>query len=281
MSADKAVILARGLGTRMREATPGASLTAEQAAAAERGVKALIPIPFCPGDSPREARRPFLDYVLSALADAGWRRACLVVGPEHEALRDYCRRLPARRIHVETAIQERPLGTADAVAAAEAFAGGEPFLCVNSDNYSPPEALRALGEMEGPGLAAFDADALLAGGNIPAERLRRFAAVSLTPEGFLHRLIEKPTEEDLARLRGPRLVSMNCWRLDRTIFDACRAIGPSPRGERELTDAVQYSIDRLEAKFRAVRVAAPVLDLTGRGDVGPVARLLAGVRVEL
>ena len=28
--------------------------------------------------------RPFLDYVLSALADAGYRRVCVVVAPHHE-----------------------------------------------------------------------------------------------------------------------------------------------------------------------------------------------------
>ena len=41
--------------------------------------------------------RPFLDYVLSGLADAGYRRVCLVVGPEHQAVRDYYRREVALR----------------------------------------------------------------------------------------------------------------------------------------------------------------------------------------
>jgi dTDP-glucose pyrophosphorylase len=270
VSPDRAVILARGLGTRMRKAAPGATLNAEQSAAAQSGVKALIPI-----------GRPFLDYVLSALADAGWKRACLVIGPEHEDLREYCRRLSARRIGVETAVQERPLGTADAVAAAEAFAAGEPFLCVNSDNYYPPEALRALREIQGPGLAAFERDAMLAGGNIPPERVARFAVVRLDDRSRLRRIVEKPSEADLAAMPRPLLVSMNCWRLDARIFHACRAIGPSPRGELELTDAVQYAIDRLGAQFEAVRIRGAVLDLTGREDVAAVARLLAGARVEL
>lgn len=75
---DRAVILARGLGTRMRKAVQAAGLSEAQAAVAQTGVKALMPI-----------KRPFLDYVLSALADAGWRRVCLVIGPEHDALRSY------------------------------------------------------------------------------------------------------------------------------------------------------------------------------------------------
>ena len=63
---DKLVVLARGLGTRMRHRDDSAWLEDEQAAVAETGVKALIPID-----------RPFLDYVLSAAAEAGCRRVCL------------------------------------------------------------------------------------------------------------------------------------------------------------------------------------------------------------
>ena len=52
---DQVVVLARGLGTRMRKADPAVRLAAVQEAAADTGVKAMIPI-----------GRPFLDYVLSA-----------------------------------------------------------------------------------------------------------------------------------------------------------------------------------------------------------------------
>jgi glucose-1-phosphate thymidylyltransferase len=266
----KAVILARGLGKRMRQAAPGARLSPEQEAAARQGVKALIPI-----------GRPFLDYVLSALADAGWRRVCLVIGPEHDAVREYYARLPMRRITVEMAIQKDPLGTADAVAAAEAFAAGESFLCINSDNYYPREALTALRAMSGLGLAAFERDGLLAGSNIPPDRIARFGLLSLDSQGRLRRVVEKPTESQLAAMPLPIFVSMNCWRFGPAIFPACRSIGRSSRGELELTDAVQYAIDHLGARFETCRCAAPVLDMTGQEDVASMARHLAGVKVEL
>ena len=54
-----AVIMAGGLGSRMRRRDETATLEASQVAAADAGVKGMIPI-----------KRPFLDYVLSALADA-------------------------------------------------------------------------------------------------------------------------------------------------------------------------------------------------------------------
>ena len=41
---DKLVVLARGLGTRMRRADDAAALDRRQAAAADAGIKALIPL---------------------------------------------------------------------------------------------------------------------------------------------------------------------------------------------------------------------------------------------
>ena len=268
---DKAVILARGLGTRMRRQDPAAGLNARQAEVAATGVKALIPI-----------ERPFLDYVLSALADAGYRRICLVVGPEHEELRRYYgQTLEYQRLEMGFAIQVRPLGTADAVAAAEQFAAGAPFLVINSDNYYPRTALEALRALPGPGLAAFSRAAMLAGSNIPPARLSRFAIVEADAQGYLRRIVEKPDPALLASLPEPVAVSMNCWRFDEGIFPACRAVAPSPRGELELPDAVQYAADELGQRFQVLLCAEAVLDLSSREDVGPVAARLAGREVRL
>ena len=267
---DRVVVLARGLGTRMRKADAEAKLDVAQAAVAESGVKALMPID-----------RPFLDYVLTVVADAGYRQVCLVIGPEHRELRDYYSAVLAARLHIEFAVQQQPLGTADAVLAAQSFAQGEPFLMINSDNHYPLVALLGLREAGGPAVAVFDQDAMLAGGNIPAERLCKFAVVEADSANHLKRIIEKPDAETLARLPKPLGLSMNCWRFGPAIFDACRAISRSPRGELEIPDAVQYSIDRLGERYEVVRCNAPVLDLSSRADVAPVTALLAGKEVSL
>jgi glucose-1-phosphate thymidylyltransferase len=268
---DKAVILARGLGTRMRRDNPRVRLTAQQQQVATTGVKALMPV-----------GRPFLDYVLAALAQAGYRRICLVIGPEHEELRRYYgEELRYERLKVEFAVQEKPLGTADAVLAAQGFAGEEPFLMINSDNYYPVEALAGLAALEGLGLAAFERSSMLEGSNIPAERLTRFAVVEAGEDGFLKRIVEKPGPEVLENLPQPVGMSMNCWRFDRRIFPACRAIRPSPRGELELPDAVQYAVDEMGARFRVLHYQAAVLDLSSREDVAGVAQRLAGKEVRL
>lgn len=267
----KAVILARGLGTRMQRSDESAVLDAAQAVAADTGVKAMIPI-----------GRPFLDYVLSALADAGYRQVCLVVGPDHDSIRTYYRDgVKLERISIDFAVQEEPKGTADAVAAAEAFAPRDPFLVINSDDYYPVEALRRLREVTGSATALFERESMIAGSNIPGDRIRAFAVGLANGEGVLRQIVEKPSEEQLASIPRPHWLSMNCWRFGPSIFEACRNVKPSPRGELELPDAVQYAMDELGETFRVVRVRAPVLDMTSRQDVVAIAERLAGVEVKL
>jgi glucose-1-phosphate thymidylyltransferase len=267
---DKAVILARGLGTRMRKQDDGTRLDAQAQAVADSGVKALIPID-----------RPFLDYVLSALGDAGYRRICLVIGPDHDAIRRYYGdEVELDRLSIDFAVQDEPIGTANAVLAAEAFSDGDPVAVLNSDNYYPVSALKPMREQGGSGVALFDHEAMTAGTDLPEERLRSFAVGQLE-DGCLTGILEKPDEATWNALSRPIWISMNCWQFRATIFDACRAIKPSKRGEYEITDAVQYSIDVLGERFKAVTATEAVLDITSRSDIAGVREKLSGVEVRL
>ncbi len=270
VSATKAVILARGLGMRMRRAADEAALDEAQTRAADAGVKGMIPI-----------GRPFLDYVISGLADAGFQHVCLVIGPEHQAIRDrYVREAALSRVRVTFAVQQRPLGTANAVAAAEAFAGADEFLVVNSDNYYPVAVLEQVRRLTGPGLAGFERAALSREGNIDDARVSRYAVLQVAADGALEDVIEKPDPNAWARTGADALISVNCWRFSPRIFDAIGQTGLSPRGEYELADAVRAAI-RLGERFQVIPVSAGVLDLSERGDIPSVARRLAGVEVRL
>jgi glucose-1-phosphate thymidylyltransferase len=267
----RAVVLARGLGTRMRRADADASVDAEQAAVAETGMKAMIPV-----------GRPFLDFVLSGLADAGIEDACLVIGPEHDRVRDrYTSQLVPARLRVDFAIQEEPRGTADAVLAAEAFAEGRPFLVLNSDNYYPAQALAALRLQGPPSLLGFDRHGLVRGGNIDPDRIAKFALLVTRPDGTLERIVEKPDEATLGRIGPDARISMNCWCFPPEIFTACRAIQPSERGELEIPHAVQYASERLGLRFAVVPSEASVLDLSSRADIAAVTERLRDVPVRL
>ena len=264
---EKAVILARGLGTRMRKPDKSAALSQDQMAVAGAGVKAMIPL-----------ARPFLDYVLSGLADAGYTQVCLVIGPEHQMIRDYyTNQFPPRRVRIDFAIQDQPLGTADAVFAAREFAGKDLFLVINSDNYYPTQVLTAIRDLGQPGLPLFDRDRLVAESNIPQSRVLKFAVASVDKSGFLERIYEKPFEDTVQKLGPTVYVSMNCWLFSPVIFRACLGIRPSARGELELPDAVQFAIDTLNERYKVLVFQSAVLDLSSRSDISIVAEKLKDV----
>ncbi len=263
----KAVILARGLGKRMRRADAETALAPGQSRVADAGLKAMIPI-----------GRPFLDYVLSALADAGFGHVCLVIGPEHDLIRThYTRTSPPRRVRVEFAVQPEPLGTANAVLAAQEFAGSDEFVVLNSDNYYPAQVLQQLRVLGEPGVTLFEPAALVRESNIPADRVRDFAFAWADHSGYLQGLIEKPDDATLHALGAGALVSMNAWRFAPAIFDICRAAPLSARGEYELPSAVMAAIQQRRLQLKVVKVAAGVLDLSRRSDIADVARRLRTV----
>ena len=241
-----------------------------QANAADAGVKSMIRID-----------RPFLDYVLSALADAGFTDVCLVIGPEHAVVRDHYAGAALSRLRVSFAIQERPLGTADAVLAAAGFIAGDAFVVLNADNYYPVDVLRQLRTQREAALPAFDREALLRDGNIPPERVAKYALVDVGSDGYVRRIVEKP-DEATERAFGPHTaVSMNVWLFTPAILEACLRVPPSARGEVELPNAVQWAIAHLGLRLRAIPVRAAVLDLSHRGDVPAVAARLRGTPVTL
>jgi UTP-glucose-1-phosphate uridylyltransferase len=108
-------------------------LTPAQATVAQQGLKAMIPF-----------KRPFLDYSLSNIADAGFRRICLVIGADHARVRDYYARIECRRLSIECAVQLSQMGTAHALSVAEQLSGNDGVLALNGDNCYPTTALCAL-----------------------------------------------------------------------------------------------------------------------------------------
>ena len=266
----KAVILARGLGTRMRKESETANVSKEQAAAAASGVKAMIPI-----------KRPFLDYVMHNLAEAGFTDVCLVIGEEHTAIRDYYNnKAGLSRIQVHYAIQNEPKGTADAVAAAEEFAAGDSFIVMNSDNYYPLDAFKALNSGNSPALAAFDRTAMVEESNVAEERLQGYAIVETSGE-TMKSILEKPSQDVIDSFGPHALLSMNCWRFTASIFDACKNIEPSPRGEYEITDAVNYDIQNIGQTYTVYPCVQPVLDLSCQNDIESVTQRLIDMEISL
>jgi dTDP-glucose pyrophosphorylase len=267
---NKAVILARGLGTRMRRPDSHARLDSEQEAMARTGLKAMIPV-----------GRPFLDYVLGGLADAGFQEACLVIGPEHQAVVDYySQAAPPRRIQINFAVQQEPRGTANALLAAEEFASGDDLLCINSDNYYPVAVLQEMRIVGEPAIALFPRQSLVQKGNISEEKIRKYAICEVGEDGYLRAIIEKPSEQAWSAAKDDALISMNCWRFASPIFEVCRQTPLSPRGEYELPVTVGEAITHFGMRFLAVQCDEGVLDLSSRADIAAVAERLKSVCAE-
>jgi len=244
----------------MRADTMVSELTEDRGRIASQGIKALRPV---------VGEKTMLELIVETLYDAGFTEPCLVIGPEHDAIREFCSR---KDLAADFAVQQDALGTADAVLAAENLIfGNELFLVVNSDNLYPVDSLRRLRAINRPGLLGFEREDLIANSNIPADRIAKFATLGVDSEGYLTHIVEKPefVEPGL-------LVSMNAWLFSPMIFEACRVIEPSVRGEFEIAAAVEYAMEQLGERFTVVPSSEGVLDLSSRADIENVRRFLEG-----
>jgi bifunctional UDP-N-acetylglucosamine pyrophosphorylase/glucosamine-1-phosphate N-acetyltransferase len=183
------VILAAGPGTRMRPLTNTRS-------------KSMIPV----------AGRPFLEWQLSFL-DA-FDEIIIVANKKQKDLIEF---LECRK-NVKIVYQDKPLGTAHALAQAEKLVSGK-FLMMNGDELFPKKDIVAIAEKEPYTVAVF-----------PVEHVERFAAV-LVEDGLIKDILEKQSHPDTNLARCGMDI------LDERVFDAIRKIGKSPRGEYELPDA--------------------------------------------
>ncbi|MEO6221760.1 MAG: nucleotidyltransferase family protein, partial [Vicinamibacterales bacterium] len=173
-------------------------------------------------------------------------------------------------------VQTEAVGTADAVQAADGWVGTSDFVVLNADNLYGVKTLRALYGAGGPALPVYERDQLVQSSAIPPERVASFALLTVSPDGILQDIVEKPGAAAL-EAAGPRaLISMNCWRGDSRLMDACSDVERSPRGECELPMAVRLAIGR-GVVFRGLAATGPVLDLSRREDVRGVVGRLAGV----
>ncbi len=110
----QAVILAAGEGNRLRPLTRSRP-------------KVMIPV----------ANRPIIQYVIDALLENGIRDIVVVVGYRKEYVIRYLNRLD---VPIQVVVQERQLGTADALRSAESEIAGD-FLLLPGDNYISAESI--------------------------------------------------------------------------------------------------------------------------------------------
>lgn len=198
----------------------------------------------------RVAGRPVMDYVMDMLDGLDVEELVLITGHLKEQVEQHVRtryRLPAR--FIEQTVQD---GTAGAVALAEPYVDG-PVLIIFVDTL-------------------FDADLSLvrrdaADGIIWAKHVedyQRFGVVVTDADGYMTRIVEKPSEP-ISRLANIGLYYIRDWH---TLYEGVHwtLARPQHKGEWFLTDAFQYMIDR----GRRIKVA----EVSGWYDCGKVETVL-------
>ena len=199
----KAVLLAAGKGTRMRELT-------------DELPKPMIAV----------RGKPILLHIVEGLRAAGITHFLIVVGWRADVVRDYFGDGGKFGVSVEYATQIVQDGTGRVVELAKDFAGTDPFVLSYGDILVNPENYARL-------VTPGDADALVSVKHNEGE-IAKGGCVVVNDRFELTDLIEKPA--------GPApspWYNAGVYTFRPSIFDFTAKLGKSPRGEYELTDAIR------------------------------------------
>lgn len=203
----KGLVLSGGKGTRLRPFTYS-------------GAKQLVPV----------ANKPVLFYAIEDLVEAGITDIGVVVGDTRDqvmaAVGDGSR-FGARITYIK---QEDPLGLAHAIKIAEPFLGKERFIMFLGDNFIRDGIL--------PMADHFQRDDINSLIILSEVKNPQDFGIAESVDGRVVRLWEKPKEYK------SNLAVIGIYMFDHHVFEAVSKIKPSARGELEITDAIQYLIDK-------------------------------------
>jgi glucose-1-phosphate thymidylyltransferase len=181
--------------------------------------------------------RPMIHFAIDALLKTGIEDVLVVTGGEHAG--DFLKLLRNGKHlgvkHLEYAYQEGEVGIADALSLAEDFADGERICVLLGDN---------LIEHEISGIArAFEAQP--SGARVVLKEVpdpERFG-VARFGDGRIVEIVEKPAAPP------SRYAVTGIYFYDADVFDICRTLTPSDRGEFEITDVNNAYLQRGDLRY--------------------------------
>lgn len=171
------------------------------------------------------AGKPILEHLILELKNAGISDIILIVGYFAEAIREYFGQGENLNVDIEYHTQRKQLGTADAIRNLDKLVDSNFFL-VNGDAIVRTSDIKRIisGKRNVMGL-------------IELEDTTDMGVVEVK-DGQVAKIHEK--------VKNPpsRLVNAGAYLLTPEVFSAIADTPPSPRGEYELTDALQIMIDK-------------------------------------
>jgi len=200
----KAVLLAAGKGTRMRELT-------------NELPKPMIPV----------RGKPILQHIVEGLKAAGITHFQIIVGWRADVVREFFGDGSRFGVSVEYVTQEVQDGTGRVVELAKTFAGADPFVLSYGDILVDPANYGRLVELSG-------AEALISVKHNPGE-IAKGGAVFVNERFEMTDLREKPQPGEPT---SP-WYNAGIYTFRPSIFEFTAKLEKSPRGEYELTDAIR------------------------------------------
>jgi len=222
---DRAVILAAGRGTRMRE------LTTE------------LPKPMI------EVRgKPVLQHIVEGLRDAGARRFLIIVGYHAEMVRKFFGDGRLHNVDIEYAMQTVQDGTGRVVNLARNFTGGSPFILSYGDILISPVSYKRVVDLPDN----CEAIITVTGG----EDVSKGGAVFVNDQMELVDLREKTKPGE----PSSPWYNAGLYAFRPSIFEFIARLEPSPRGEYELTDAIR-DLAQSGKKVQAIELSGEWADV--------------------
>ena len=209
----KALILAGGAGTRLRPIT-------------HTSAKQLVPV----------ANKPILFYGIEAMVAAGIVEIGVIVGDTRDEVMAALGDGSKWGAKITFIPQDAPLGLAHCVLIAADFLGDDDFVMYLGDNLLEQDLGAFVKAFESERDSEDPPSAQILLKRVPDPH--RFGIAELDDAGNVVRLVEKPADPPTD------LALVGVYLFDSTILDAVRAIQPSPRGELEITDAIQWLVDQ-------------------------------------